>query len=97
MEHTIIKSTDERLMILSQTITRYTAFGARVLNKEDNTFTAVLLQPAPKINHALHAVLTLITAGLWLLIWLIIILANGKDKRFVISVNEYGVVQTNFI
>ncbi len=42
-----------------------------------------------KINHVVHAILSLITFGFWLLIWLFLSLTK-KTTRRTIRVNEYG-------
>jgi len=41
------------------------------------------------VNHVLHGVLSLLTCGLWLLIWLIVAAAGGP-KREQIFVDEWG-------
>jgi len=49
---------------------------------------AVLLK-GKKVNHILHAILSLLTAGLWLIVWLILVMTN-KTQRIVLSMNEQG-------
>ncbi len=49
---------------------------------------AVLLK-GKKVNHILHAILSLLTAGLWLIVWLILVVTN-KTQRIVLSMNEHG-------
>jgi hypothetical protein len=40
-------------------------------------------------NHILHLILTLITLGIWLIVWILVV-ALGGEKRKVVSVDEYG-------
>lgn len=49
----------------------------------------VVLVSGKKVNHILHLILTLFTGGFWLLVWLIVILAN-PSKKLMITVDDYG-------
>jgi hypothetical protein len=40
-------------------------------------------------NHILHLILTLVTLGLWAIVWIIVSIAGG-EKRRTVSVDEYG-------
>ena len=40
-------------------------------------------------NNVLHLILSIVTLGLWLIVWLIVALAGG-EKRKVLTVDEYG-------
>jgi hypothetical protein len=40
-------------------------------------------------NHILHLILTLITLGIWGIVWIAIV-ALGGEKRGVIEIDEYG-------
>jgi hypothetical protein len=53
--------------------------------------TAVIVYGKP-VNHILHLVLSLLTAGIWLVVWLILILTNRK-RRVVLTVDEAANVQ----
>ncbi|MEJ2610244.1 MAG: zinc-ribbon domain-containing protein [Candidatus Thiodiazotropha sp.] len=41
---------------------------------------AVLLSKKKKTSHVLHLLLSIITAGLWLIIWFIVALSNSKEN-----------------
>jgi len=56
--------------------------------KADNQ---VVLEYKAKPNHVLHLILSIVTFGLWLPIWLIVAITS-KDKHETIAVDEYGVV-----
>lgn len=40
-------------------------------------------------NHILHLILTLVTAGLWGIVWICVAIGSG-EKRMTIRVDEYG-------
>lgn len=77
---------DERRRILADQIHSYIAVGARLEYRDD--FKAILIQGQP-VNHILHGVITLLTCGLWLIVWIILLLTN-QEKRNLISVDEFG-------
>lgn len=39
--------------------------------------TVVVNQPAKRVNHLLHLILTVLTAGLWLPVWIIVSMAKS--------------------
>ena len=41
-------------------------------------------------NHVLHGVLTLLTAGLWLIVWLIVVFGGGHKETWKVTVNPAG-------
>ena len=45
--------------------------------------------PAP-VNHVLHGVLSLLTFGLWLFVWLLVVVLQPKPVLVGIAVNEQG-------
>ncbi len=52
---------------------------------------AVLLN-GKKVNHILHLTLSLLTVGLWLFVWVILV-ATNRRQRIVLMVNEQGQVE----
>jgi hypothetical protein len=51
--------------------------------------THVWRTPAP-VNHILHCILSLLTFGLWLLIWVLLAVSQPKPQLVGVAVNEYG-------
>lgn len=49
-----------------------------------------MIKPAQKVNHILHMILTILTVSLWAIVWIILVLTRGKEKREVIGADEYG-------
>ena len=40
-------------------------------------------------NHILHLILSIVTFGIWLIVWLIVALVL-KEKRYLLTVDAYG-------
>ncbi len=58
-------------------------------------YQAVLVHGSP-VNHTLHLLLSLLTAGLWLVVWLILAVTGGED-RVLIQVDERCRISTHEI
>lgn len=83
-----IVSDTERRMILHNILTMETSQGNRVA--WIGIYEAhVWRMPAP-VNHILHGVLSLLTFGLWLIIWLLAVISQPKPVLIGIAVNEQG-------
>ena len=52
-------------------------------------YYAVIVQ-GERVNHLLHLILSIITVGLWIIVWLIVI--SGGQERMMIYVDEQGEV-----
>lgn len=72
--------------MLSHAVMAKVAEGYRLESQAANQ--AVLIRPA-KVNHAVHAILSLFTFGLWLIIWLIVALGS-RDARIMLTIDELG-------
>jgi hypothetical protein len=55
--------------------------------------SGVVLSHRPSVSHGLHALLTLLTAGLWAVVWLYITFTN-RDERVRFEVDGWGNVWT---
>ena len=53
-------------------------------------FQAQVVIPAHKINHVLHLLLTIVTAGLWVIVWLVMAAQQEPEERHIVTVDEYG-------
>lgn len=83
------RSTDERKALLAQQLQSAAARGMRVESQSD--FQAVMVEGQP-VNHVLHAIITLVSCGLWGIVWIILALTGG-EKRAMVVVDEFGNVQ----
>ena len=81
------KPAEERRALLSNEVTRLLRQGRRVESQSD--YQAVLLR-GKQVNHILHLLLSVFTAGIWLIVWLSLL---GKGiKRELVQVDEWGKV-----
>jgi hypothetical protein len=80
------KSSDERKEALARAIHTQVAQGARVETQGD--YQAILVR-GHRVNHVLHLILTLVTLGLWVFVWIALALFGG-EKRMTVSVDEWG-------
>ncbi len=87
------KSEAERLEILNQVVLSYASRGYALSYKDEQAVTAVIKKKA-SINNTLHIILSLVTCGFWLMIWLIMALLNmNKEKVITINVGTDGRVK----
>jgi hypothetical protein len=80
------KSSEERKALLAQSIANEIRQGWRVESQTD--YQAVIVHGS-KPNHVLHLILTLVTIGIWGIVWIAVV-AFGGEKRGVIQIDEYG-------
>ena len=76
----------ERIAALDEEVADWVRDGWRVESRSD--FQAVLVTGRP-VSHLLHAILAVLTLGLWLIGWLIVTVTGGEDRELV-SVDPYG-------
>ena len=77
---------EQRHAILERSIQASVLTGWRPVNVSDTSATMVRGTP---VNHVLHLILTLVTCGLWAIVW-IIMAAAGGEKRMSMTVDDYG-------
>ncbi len=80
----------ERQGALDSRIARELAGGGNL--ESQSGYTAVLIK-GKKVNHILHLILSVLTAGFWLIVWAILVITN-KRQRIVLHVNDDAVVET---
>ncbi len=64
---------------------------ARGFEVETLTYPEATFSKKSKVNHVLHAILSLLSGGLWLLVWAFLILFTSKTF-YKIAVREDGVI-----
>ena len=82
----LVQTTDQRKAALDSALSRSGAQGWRIENRSD--FQATIAK-GKNISHLLHLILTVVTAGIWLIPWLVLGTA-GKVRRRLLSVDEFG-------
>ncbi|AVZ72611.1 hypothetical protein SLUN_10825 [Streptomyces lunaelactis] len=79
-----------RRLILDWAVNQRIASGWRVESRSETQAVMVRGQP---VNHVLHAVLSLATCLLWVVVWLILI-ATNRVERVALTVDARGDVVT---
>ena len=80
------KSTDERKDMIGRQVSMMAAQGMRVESQSD--FQAILVK-GKRVNHVLHLILTIITFGIWGIVWLALHVLGG-ETRHIVTVDEFG-------
>ncbi len=63
--------------------------GWSIVDRNNDTLTAVLEKEGEKVNHILHAILTLITC-VWGIVWIILYTRAEKAQRMRVSFDDSG-------
>ena len=79
---------ERRKAALAHAVATEVRQGWNVQSQTD--YQAVMHIPAEKTNHILHLILTLITLGLWLIVWIALVVIHKGDRHEVIAVDEWG-------
>ena len=74
---------------LDRAVANELATGAELVSQAG---TNAVLTKGKKVNHILHLLLSVITAGLWLIVWAILV-ATNKPQRIVLSVTDAGRIE----
>lgn len=80
---------DQRTLILSNAVAAEVGRGARV---EAQSYYQAVVVRGKRPNHVLHLLLSVVTVGLWLPVWIILAVVK-HEKRTVIRVDQHGNVQ----
>lgn len=88
MEATV--SEDMRRAALAERVAFLGRSGWRV--ESHTNFQAVMVK-THRPNHILHLILSIVTLGLWLIVWAIVALKGKQRGRMVITVNEAGEIR----
>jgi len=76
----------EKLKKFNTEVSKMVAKGYTIVDKNDETRMCVM-EKRSKINHGLHIVLSVITAGFWLIIYALVLLtSSSKPKTITILV-----------
>ena len=92
MESTMPRSDSERKDLLQNYIVKMASSGWRVEAKSEFSATLSL---GIKTAHVLHFILSLITAGFWAIIWIILVLSRlNKRRRQFLKIDKFGNIHT---
>jgi hypothetical protein len=81
-----VKPPEQRKAMLDSALNLYGAKGFRIENRSDFQAT---VSKGKETRHVLHIVLTVITLGFWLIIYIPLWLLTGIRRRLV-SIDDYG-------
>ena len=80
------KTVEQRKATLAGAVAGQVRAGWSVESQTD--YQAILVK-GHRPNHLLHLILTILTLGLWLIVWAGVSIAGGEKHR-VVSIDEYG-------
>jgi len=60
----------------------------------ERTGHGIVVERPAQVNHVLHALLSLLTFGLWLFAWLLVVISS-HPRRFLVTVDACGAVHAN--
>ena len=83
-----VVSPERRRELLSQAVQAQVVKGGRIESRGETDATVVF---GHRVNHILHLILSIVTLGVWVVVWIIISLTGG-EKRTLIAVDEFGAV-----
>jgi hypothetical protein len=81
------RSPAQRKKMLARAVANRVREGWRIESQADHEAVIVRGQ---RPNHALHLILTLLTVGLWAIVWVAVSWLGGEE-RGVLEIDEYGV------
>jgi hypothetical protein len=88
-ETNVVKwDSERRKQALATAISNEVRSGWNVQSQSD--YQAVMHIPAQKTNHVLHLILTILTLGLWVVVWIAMVVIHKGEQHEVVSVDEYG-------
>ncbi len=71
------RSPEERARLLDQVVDEEVLGGATVLLRRPHDVLVAYQRP---VSHGLHGVLTILTGGLWGIVWVVMVLARSQDR-----------------
>ena len=86
---------NEKISILESAVSKYISLGYTVASKNTESFMCTVYKPEEKVNHILHFLISAITCGLWVFVWLILSFCADPSYSVLIKVNDDGSVTTD--
>ena len=80
----------ERQERLSNYLGNKTLQGWNIVDRNNEDLTAVIALPGKKVNHVLHAILSIGLCGVWLPVWLVMYLTRKKEQRIRVTIDQSG-------
>lgn len=83
----MVLTDEQRTHRLEQELQRLAMAGWQV-DRYTDPFTVTVRRRAP-VNHVMHGILSVLTLGLWLFVWLVIVMVP-RTQRTTVRVDEAG-------
>ncbi len=80
----------ERVDRLSQIISNRSLEGYSIVDRDDRKVTAVLMRQGQHVNHVLHAIISIFTCGLWVIVWAVIGMTHRREERIRVTIDPSG-------
>jgi hypothetical protein len=77
---------EQRRQLMDAATNEFVGNGWRVESRSE--FQGVFVK-GHRPNHVLHLILSIVTLGLWIPVWILVTIMSG-EKRRIVSVDEYG-------
>lgn len=87
----IVQAAEQRKATLDRTLQLKGAQGWRIETRSE--FQATIAK-GHRLNNTLHLILTIITIGVWGIVWILLAVLSGEQRRM-ITIDEYGNVIDN--
>jgi len=84
-----LSASEDRKAALERAVAQWVRGGWRVESRSD--YQAIMVK-GHRTNHVLHLILTLVTLGVWAIVWILVAVLGG-EKRQTINVDELGEVR----
>ena len=82
----------QRKQALAGEVASQVGGGWNVQSQTD--YQAVLVKHGGKVTHWFHALMTIVTVGLWSVVWITAVVLKRREHHKVLSVDVYGNVTT---
>ena len=69
---------------------RHHGSPTRLARRIPTHYQAVIIRPGTKVNRVLRLILTLLTLGLWVIVWVILAITRKREQRAVLDVDQFG-------
>lgn len=86
MTTTEVVTTTDRRETLAAVVQRQSEMGWKVISQTETQAQLVKGKPT---NHLLHLILSVITIGFWIPVWICVAIFTGEKRRFV-NVDAHG-------
>lgn len=83
-------SSAQRSARLDEVVDQWMAHGGQVESR--TPFQAAMLFGSDS-NNLIHLIMTLVTCGFWIIVWIIVASSNSRVQRRILKVDQFGIVR----